>query len=180
MMLLPSGLPVLVGDDEVLARHVFTVNKRDLREGKKGVLTAKASVFMPQPSPEGWVRSVSRTREMPDDEAIQRDGQGVGQIGVPPRVLYASAQLYAREVRKVEVKNKAGSVLGHMDVVPEEPPPYHAHLVNYPDLIDGENPKELQKDCAQNLADKVHRIFLRTVPWEQWEVDAEGARKAGN
>ena len=177
MSFLPSGLPVLVGDEEFLARHVFTLNKRDIRVDQKGALSAKASIFMPQPTPDGWVRSVSRTRALLDYEAIQRDGQGVGKQGDPQRVLYASALLSAADVRKVPVTNKAGSVLGHMDVIAEEPPPYHAHLVNYPDLIEGENPKELQKECAQNLADKVQRICLRGLPMEQWELDAEAARK---
>lgn len=177
MTLLPSGLPVLVGDEEVLARHIFAVNKRDLRSDKHGVLSAKASVFMPQPSSDGWVRSVSRTVALPDDEAIQGDGQAVGGLGVPQRVLFASALLTAAAIRKVPVTNKDGEVLGHMDVISEEPPQYHAHLVNYPDLIEGENPKELQKECAQNLADKVHRICLRDVPMQPWERDSEAARK---
>jgi len=177
MMLLPSGLPVLVGDEEFLARHIFSVNTSDLRTDKQGAVSAKASVFMPQPTAEGWLRSVSRIPGRTDDEAIQRDGQGVGSLGVPQRVLYASALLTAADIRSVPVANKDGKALGHMDVVSEEPPPYHAHIVNYPALIERENPKELQKECAQNLADKVYRICLRVVPMEQWELDEEAVRK---
>ena len=47
---LPSGLPDLVADDEVLARHVFTSNKSDLRSDKDGNLSAKYNAFMPQPT----------------------------------------------------------------------------------------------------------------------------------
>ncbi len=177
MTTLPSGLPVVVEDEELLARHIFSINRSDLRVSKQGVVSAKASIFMPQPTDQGWLRSVTRTCALADDEAIQKDGQGVGELGSPNRVLHASALITAAAIRSVPVRNKDGSALGYMDVLADEPPLYHAHIVNYPEVVGGDNPKELQKDCAQHLADKVRRICLRALPMEQWELEAEAARQ---
>jgi|LakMenEpi03Aug12_release.lakeMendotaPanAssembly.Ray.scaffolds.fasta_scaffold520256_2 hypothetical protein len=173
---LPSGLPEHVADDEVLARHVFTSNKSDLRDDRKGNLSAKYNAFMPQPSDDGWVRSVTRTRALGGQAGIERNGQEVGHQGSPQRVLHATILFTAAAVRSVEVRDKDGNPVGSMDVLAAEPPDHHAHLVNYPDRIDGENPKELQKEVAQDLADTVNEVLARQLPLEVWEQKAEELR----
>lgn len=175
---LPSGLPDLVADDEVLARHVFTSNKSDLRSDKDGNLSAKYNAFMPQPTEHGWLRSVTRTLALDGQVGIERNGQEVGQMGDPQRVLHATILVTAAAVRSVVVRDKDRKPVGSMDVLADEPPDHHAHLVNYPERIEGENPKELQKEVAQDLADAVNEVLARQLPLEAWEREAEERRRS--
>ncbi|HRH68003.1 MAG TPA: hypothetical protein PLB89_00715 [Flavobacteriales bacterium] len=166
-MVLPSGLPAHVADHEVLARHIFDKKRVRTVDGKS---VPKAQAFMPVQDENGdWVLSVSRVSHCIDNEAIERNGISVGAAGNPQRVLFAFTTITAAEIRAVPVTDSAGATVGNMDVVPEEPPPCHAHIIKYPDIIPGENPKELQKDCAEDLSQRATPVTFRRLPLEPWE-----------
>ena len=170
MAALPSGLPEHVADQEILARHIFD-RKQVRTENGRSVL--KAQAFMPVQNDDGsWVLSVSRVSQCQDNAAIERNGTAVGKTGNPPRVLYAFTTIIAGQIRSVPVTDSSGLAIGKMDVVAEEPPPCHAHIVKYPDRIPGENPKELQKDCAEDLAQRASDVTFRKLPLEPWEEEA--------
>ncbi len=171
MATLPSGLPEHVANQEILARHIF--DRKQVRT-ENGRSVPKAQAFMPvQDENDNWVLSVSRVSQCQDNAAIERNGMAVGKTGDPPRVLYAFTTITAGQIRSVPVTDSGGVAVGKMDVVAEEPPPCHAHIVKYPDRIPGENPKELQKDCAEDLAQRAGDVILRQLPLESWEVEAK-------
>lgn len=170
-----SGMPNEVLDNELLARHVFS--HKLVRKDEHGTLRAKPQAFMPLKDKHGeWVISVTRIGNFADQAAIERNGMWVGREGKEPRVLYGYATMTAAVVRSIEVRDKNKDLVGRMDVVRDEPPPFHAHIVKYPDLLEGENPKLLQKDCAEDLAEKAAPITLRTLPLEDWEIEAQNTR----
>ncbi len=165
-MSLGSGLPVAVGDHEPIARHIFS--DKLVRKDDKGRWTPRPQAFMPQKTVSSeWVISVTRICNFADTAAIERNGIGVGKES--DRVLFAYTTLLAKQIRSVVVKDKDKNDVGNMDTVSEEPPPCHAHIIKYPDLIEGENPKLLQKDCAEDLAGCAQPVSLRTLPLEDWE-----------
>ena len=166
-MPLESGLPEVVVDHEPIARHLFSAQQ--VRKDVKGRLVPKAQAFMPQKLDDGeWVISVTRICNFADVVAIERNGIGVGVVS--GRVFHAHTTLLAKQIRSIRVQDKEKNDVGTMDVVPEEPPVHHAHIIKYPDLIKGENPKLLQKDCAEDLANQATPISLRTLPYEAWEM----------
>jgi len=171
MAALPSGLPEYVADQEILARHIF--DRRQVRT-ENGRSVPKAQAFMPVQDENGnWILSVSRVSQCQDNAAMERNGMTVGKTGKPPRVLHAFTTITAGQIRSVPVTDSSGLAIGKMNVVAEEPPPCHAHIVKYPDRIPGENPKELQKDCAEDLAQRASDVTLRQLPLEPWEVGAQ-------
>lgn len=164
-----------VVDSELLARHLFS--HKLVRKDDNGTLRAKPQAFMPLKDERGeWVISVTRIGTFADQTAIERNGMWVGREGKEPRVLYGYASITAAEVRSVEVRDKNKELVGRMDVLRDEPPPFHAHIVKYPDLLEGENPKLLQKDCAEDLAELADPVVPRSLPLERWEIDAQNAR----
>ena len=171
MAVLPSGLPEHVADQEILARHIF--DRKQVRT-ENGYSVPKAQAFMPLQDDNGnWVLSVSRVSQCQDNEAIERNGMAIGKTGNPPRVLHAFTTITAGQIRSVPVTDSSGVAVGKMDVVSDEPPPCHAHIVKYPDRIPGENPKELQKDCAEDLAQRAAPVLFRKLPLETWEQEAK-------
>jgi hypothetical protein len=157
-----------VVDSELLARHLF--NRKLVRQDEDGVYRAKPQAFMPLKDKHGhWVISVTRVGNFADQAAIERNGIWVGREAQEPRVLHGHTTITAAQVRSVEVRDKNKEISGRMDVVKDEPPPFHAHIVKYPDLLEGENPKLLQKDCAEDLAERAAPVTLRTLPLEDWE-----------
>ncbi len=168
-MPLGSGLPAAVGDHEPIARHLFS--DKLVRKDDKGRWMPRPQAFMPQRTEQGeWVISVTRVCNFADTVAIERNGIGVGRES--ERVLFAYTTMLAQQIRSVVVKDKEKNEVGTMDAVAEEPPPCHAHIVKYPDLIEGENAKLLQKDCAEDLAARAEPVTLRTLPAEEWEKRA--------
>ena len=163
-MPLPSGLPDHVADEEVIARHVFT-DRHITSDGKD--LTrkwAKAQAFLPQPTEEGWLFSVSRTLKLVDDDAIKANGVSIGTVS--GRSYKGSALLSAKQARETSMKSGEGDTLHNLDVVPDEKAdgstPYHAHITGFLPLPEGANMKEYFKEVSEDLARKAReRAFIR-------------------
>ncbi len=164
--MLPSGLPEHVADEEVIARHIF--DRKQVRRDEKRGEVPKRQAFMPKTGE--YALSVTRIELLRDQAAIERNGVAVGKEGDPPRVLYCYTRLTAADIRSVMCKDREGKKLGQMDVVADEPPHHHAHIIKFPELIEGEKPKLLQMDCAEDLADRAAPITSRSLPYEDWEV----------
>lgn len=167
--MLSSGLPAHVADEEVIARHIF--DKTQVRKDEKRGTVPKRQAFMPRTGE--YALSVTRIERLPDQAAIERNGLAVGKAGAPQRVLYCITRLTASDIRAVICKDREGKKLGQMDVVSDEPPEHHAHIIKFPELIEGEKPKLLQMDCAEDLAERAAPITLRTLPFEAWETAAQ-------
>ena len=172
--MLPSGLPEQVANAEVVARHIFRPGDIKGEPGAKA--TPKRQAYMPlhDGESEAWVISVSRTQLLPDEEAIERNGIQVGFAS--NRVLLAYTRITAADIRAVACLDLERKKVGNMDVIAHEPPHHHAHLIKYPELIEGENPKLLQMECAQDLAERSAPVIWRALPKEAWEVEL-GKRK---
>ena len=169
--MLPSGLPEHVENAEVVVRHIFRPG--DIK-GKQGVkATPKRQAYMPllDKETEAWVISVSRTQLLPDDGGIERNGIEVGFSS--NRVLLAYTRITAADIRAVACLDRERKKVGNMDVIPHEPPHHHAHLIKYPELIAGENPKLLQMECARELAGRSAPVTWRSLPKEPWETELD-------
>ncbi|MEO7080221.1 MAG: hypothetical protein ABIY71_01800, partial [Flavobacteriales bacterium] len=131
--------------------------------------TPKRQAYMPllDRKSSSWVISVSRTERLLDQNAIERNGMEVGKAS--NRVLLSYTRITAADIRSVPCLDRQRKKVGSMDVVADEPPAFHAHLVKYPELIEGENPKLLQMECAQELANRSSPVTWRTLPMEEWE-----------
>lgn len=169
--MLPSGLPELVADAEVVARHIFRPGDIKGKPGEKA--TPKRQAYMPLFDKESnaWVISVSRTQLLVDGEAVERNGMEVGYAS--NRVLLAYTRITGADIRAVACLDRERKKVGNMDVVSHEPPNHHAHVIKYPELIEGENPKLLQMECAQELAGRSAPVIWRALPKEAWEVELE-------
>lgn len=152
-MLLPSGLPGHVANDETVARHVFTDRHigSDARDRRKK--WAKAQAFLPLFDGRNWVFSVSRTLGLKDAEAIRRNGMAIGQVS--GRSYKGSALLTAEQVRSTAMKSGEGGELQNLDVLPHEAAdgstPYHAHVTGFLPLPEGANMKEYFKEASMDL-----------------------------
>ena len=169
--MLSSGLPEQVADAEVVARHIFRPRDINGKQGEKA--TSKRQAYMPlhDEETEAWVISVSRTQLLVDGEAIERNGIEVGYES--NRVLLAYTRITGADIRAVACVDRERKKVGNMDVIAHEPPHHHAHVIKFPELIEGENPKLLQMDCAQDLAERSAPVTWRALPKEPWEVEIE-------
>lgn len=169
--MLQSGLPELIADAEVVARHIFRPGDIKGRSGEKA--TPKRQAYMPlfNDRSKAWVISVSRTQLLPDQVAIERNGLEVGKAS--DRVLLAYTRITAADIRAVACMDRERRKVGNMDVIAHEPPEHHAHVIKFPELIEGENPKLLQMECAQDLAGRSAPVTWRIAPKADWEVALE-------
>lgn len=135
MSALPSGLPESVGDEEDLARFLFSSSQYTSA-------MAKPAAFLP--NPKDRETSVFRQgREL--REQIWR----IGRAHAPgERTLHGAAVLTAHCVR---------SAL--LDVRASEPPPRHAAIVGWPWHEDQELRKAQQKECALLLAQSAELLL---------------------
>lgn len=164
--MLPSGLAADIAPEEVIARHIFRSGDIKGKTGERA--TPKRQAYMPlfDGRSSSWVISVSRTELLPDQIAVERNGI---QVGDGKRVFLAYTHITAADIRSVDCVDRQRKPVGKMDVVADEPPAFHAHLVKYPELIEGESPKLLQMECAQELANRSSPVTWRTLPMEEWE-----------
>lgn len=166
-MVLPSGSPEHVADAEQVARHVYSKHHVGTDDRDPNKKLAKAQAFLPLPSAEGWVFSVTRLHAFASDEAIQRNGITIGVAG--DRGLKGSAILEVKAIRQVCMRLEDGGVLQHLDVVAHEAAdgstPYHAHVTGFLPLPEGVNMKEFFKEAAEDLARKARaqRFVVRTL-----------------
>lgn len=107
-MVLPSGLPDVVGDVEDLARFLTSSSQFN-------ALMVKPSAFLP--SPQDLETSVFRHGSEPREDLWRIAAEHV----IADRALRGAAILKASHVRAAE-----------LDVVPSEPPPRHAAIVGWP------------------------------------------------
>jgi hypothetical protein len=129
MELLPSGLPEIIADHEVLARFLTSSSQYNST-------MVKPSAFLPEP--EYRETSVFRhdSEPRPDFWAIGLEHIAQG------RTLHGAALLTAKDVR----------VTG-LDVRADEPPPRHAAIRNWPWIHDDPDERKAQhKKLALLLA----------------------------
>src|SRR5919197_677650 len=107
MVILPSGLPEIVEDEEDLARYLTS-------SSLFSSVMVKPAGFLP--SPRDGETSVFRHGSEPRD-ALWRIAQ---EYVVGDRTLHGAAIFKARDVRAAR-----------LDVVAEEPPPRHANIVGW-------------------------------------------------
>jgi hypothetical protein len=131
---LPSGLPVIVGDEEELCRFLTSSNDYSVEKQRP-----RPRVFLP--NPKNHETSVFRHGVEPEDE-LRR----IAESAIPPeRKVYGAGVTVAALVRKAE-----------LDVISDETPPNgprHANIVNWP--LNDRDPREekaLWKDLANVLA----------------------------
>ena len=126
--MLLSGLPEYIEDQEELARFLTQRNHYNL-EG------AKPSAFLP--SPTSRESSVSRHGREPSDDLWELGYKAAGS-----RNLYGGVFITAEKVRE-----------NQLDVFPDEPPPRHAAIRNWPWMdYDLELQKAKQKELALALS----------------------------
>ena len=108
MEMLSSGLPDIISDDEDLARFITS-------PGQYNLMGAKPSAFLPEP--EARETSVFRHSGEPREElwAIGEEHAAQG------RTIHGAAIVKAADVRTIS-----------LDVFPDEPPPRHAAIRNWP------------------------------------------------
>jgi hypothetical protein len=136
MAALPSGLPESVGDDEDLARFLFSSSQFTS-------VMAKPGVFLPNPKDrETSVFRQGRERR----EELWRMGR---EHGPSERTLYGAAVLSARSVR--------AALLG---VIASEPPAKHAAIVGWAWLDDPDLQKAQQKERALLLAQAAELLLV--------------------
>lgn len=159
--MLPSGLPELVEDPEILARHIFRPGDIKGRHGEHA--RSKRQAFMPllDGESDSWVISVSRTQLLVGDAEIEKNGIEVGRAS--NRELLAYTRITAADIRAVACVDRERKRVGKMDVIAHEPPHHHAHVIKFPELIEGENPKLLQMECAQELAERSAPVTWRNA-----------------
>lgn len=124
---LPSGLPETVADDEELARLLRS-------SGHFTSTVVKASAFMPA---KDGKTSVMRHGSEPREELWNLARHFLGQ----ETRFHGAAICTARSIRQQR-----------LDVVPDEPPPRHANIINWPLNADAELQKARQKELALAIA----------------------------
>jgi hypothetical protein len=128
-MALPSGLPEIVADDEPLVRFLTSDGQFNSQMVKAhgfmpGPIDAKTSVFRQEPVPLDALWQTA-DREMRSDRRAR-----------------AAAVLAAAHVRQAT-----------LDVESEEPPPRHANIAGWPDVIqDPDATRAKRKELALLLA----------------------------
>lgn len=128
-MILPSGLPEHVADEEDLARFLTS-------SGHYNASAVKPSAFMP--NPKNGETSVFRHGVDPIESLKQIGEEEVG----AERRVHGAAILRAGAVRAAKLEVRAG-----------EPPPRHADIVNWPwDANDPDFGKAAQKELAALIA----------------------------
>ena len=125
--LLPSGLPDLVADDELLARFLRF-------SSQFSALGIKALAFLPAKDD---MTSVVRHAAEPCAELWDLGAVFLG----PDTKIYGAAVFTADNVRRANI-----------DVVAAEPPPRHANLVGWPVNADPELQKAQRKKIALAIA----------------------------
>lgn len=129
MEMLPSGLPDIVADEEDLARFITS-------SGQFNSKGAKPSAFMP--------------------EIEDRETSVFRHNGEPPEEIWAIGEEYAAQGRTIHGAAfiKAGNVRAiRLDVFPDEPPPRHAAIRNWPWAeLDADLRKAQHKELAILLA----------------------------
>jgi hypothetical protein len=135
MEALPSGLPVVVDDDEDLARFLTSSSQFNM-------IMVKPSAFLP--NPRDGATSVFRHGGKPLDELWQ-----IGiEVMAGDRTLHGAAVVKARHVRDVR-----------LEVRPEEPPPRHANIVGWASTgSDPELAKARRKEQAALLAQQAELL----------------------
>jgi hypothetical protein len=128
MAALPSGLPESVGDDEDLARFVFSSSQYN-------ALMAKPAAFLP--NPKDRETSVFRHGREPR-EVLWQIGR---EHATRERTLHGAAVVTAHSVRTAL-----------LDVIASEPPARHAAIVGWPWHDDPDMQKAQQKERAILLA----------------------------
>ncbi len=131
MSTLPSGLPVVVGDAESLARIVIFSKWVAGSTGR-----VKYPAFLPAPDHE---TSVFRKTELTDEQLWE-----LGAEAAERGTLYGAAVVQTGVVRR------AG-----LDALASEPPPHHANLIRWPVLADDpELQKARRKEMAAEIAEE--------------------------
>ena len=131
-MILPSGLPEEVADDEPLARFLTS-------SGQFNQSAVKPSAFLP--NPKDGKTSVFRHRAEPQADLIAIANQHIGSN----RRVHGVGIVRAGDVRTVQ-----------LDVQSQEPPPRHADITNWPPSIK----KARQKEIAILLAQKAKLVLF--------------------
>ena len=175
-MLLSSGLPVEIGSDEIVARHIF--DRSHILEASvlDGPFRPAAQAFYPVPG--HTVFSVSRLLGLTTDEAVQENGVEVGAMpranGKAGRVLKGYSTLQAGSLRSVTVIDR-GKELWKLNVVSDEPlppahpTPFHAHVSGFLPLPEGAKHKEFYKNICEDIRAIAEDVRLRSIPFKPWE-----------
>ncbi|MBU3678895.1 MAG: hypothetical protein FGM32_04715 [Candidatus Kapabacteria bacterium] len=136
--MLDSGLPIIVGDDEMLLSFICQRDHYALQNSR-----VKYSAFIPSKKH----RNKSVFRNVASADAIRETWNRL-----PPqqRPLKAGAAVAARDVRDAE-----------LDVLSDEPPLRHANIEGwFWDDSDDESTKAKQKVSALAIADRAQLILL--------------------
>jgi hypothetical protein len=137
--MLASGLPERVGDDEDLARFLFSTSQFNTQ-------MVKPSAFLP--SPKDRETSVFRHGSEPR-AALWSIGE---EHAAGDRTLYGAGIIKGAEVRAVQ-----------LDVSADEPPPRHAVITGWPWLADDPELQKAQRvERAVQIASKA--VLLRRQP----------------
>lgn len=131
-MILPSGLPEKVADDEPLAR--FLTSKGQFNQS--GV---KLSAFLP--NPKDGKTSVFRHGAEPQADLIAIANEHIGSN----RRVHGVGIIRAEDVRAVQ-----------LNVQSQEPPPRHADITNWPPRME----KARQKEIAIRLAQRAKLVLF--------------------
>lgn len=134
-MILPSGLPKEVADDEPLARFLTS-------SGQFNQSAVKPSAFLP--NPKDGKTSVFRHGAEPQADLIAIANQHIGSN----RRVHGVGIVRAGDVRAV-----------HLDVQSQEPPPRHADITNWPSKME----KARQKKIAIKLAQRAELVLFAAV-----------------
>ena len=133
---LPSGLPETVGDDEDLARFLYSSSQYNS-------LMARPAAFLPNPKD----RETSLFRHGREPRA---DLWRIGREHLPGgRTLHGAALVTARIVRTAL-----------LDVIASEPPARHAAVVGWPRDDDPELQRAQQKERAILLAQAAELLLV--------------------
>ena len=134
-MILPSGLPEKVADDEPLAR--FLTSKGQFNQS--GV---KLSAFLPT---KDGKTSVFRHGAEPQADLIAIANEHIGSN----RRVHGVGIIRAGDVRAVQ-----------LDVQSQEPPPRHADITDWPSSMEKAEQKARQKEIAIRLAQRAEPILF--------------------
>ncbi len=115
-MMLPSGLPAVVADDEVLARFA----RHDSKYFKRPPYRPKRDLFMPPK--DSTVLSVSRVSDKPDAVVREIGEHVVSQAG---HTLHGWATVLVEQVRGIRS-------LGVVSDEPDDHHHFHAHITGFP------------------------------------------------
>jgi hypothetical protein len=137
-MILPSGLPAEIADEEDLARFLTS-------SGHYNASMVKPSAFLP--NPHNRETSVFRHGAEPLEELQLIAQKEVGE----QRHIHGAAIVKALVIREVELEVRA-----------KEPPPRHADIIDWPwTKEDPDLNKAKQKELAALIAQKANRPPLR-------------------